>query len=827
MRRLMLPLWPLLVLAACKGKEEPPNAQQAAVKLEVSFDFKAGCIAVQARDKAAPANSERTAVAVLDRDASKRTVVVSVYRKNDWGRTLELISTAHEQTCDGPEVARNEQEVTLDTAGVKTAKASLHADDADGDGYVPTAGRGTDCDDNNPSVSQRTFYRDGDGDGYGAGETVKGCTAPSQYVAQGGDCDDTTGERSPGRTEICDGVDNDCVNGIDNGLPQNSYYLDADHDGVGAGAAVTACVAPANHVTTSNDCDDGDAQRKPGLAEICDEKDNNCDQQVDNGLPVSTFYRDADGDGFGVSTDSVQRCRAPSGYVATSTDCNDAVASVNPNATEVCNDVDDNCKNGTDEGFNKTWYRDADGDGYGVQSDMMTGCTQPMGYVAPTATFDCLDSNVAVNPGATEKCNDIDDNCANGADETWSTGMSRKGAACANPCSGTYVCNAAQDGTTCNAPPATNYYTDADGDGDGATTATAQVWCPGQPVPSNAATVKTDCDDTDKYNKGTGGTEVCDQRDNDCNTIADDGNVCGGAGWKVLADTAVTGRDWNTVAINKDSATGYPVWIAGANGALARRASASEGFTSFDNACGTITWNAAWVSSDGSVYLAGNGGRVAQHNGTTCAQQHALPATDNATGIVGFDGSPTNLYVVDEGGRLSKWVSGSAPTSVDNNSPVYRDVHGFDSTRLFLVGQESGGSHKPIIETLAGGTNTSAMTLTQPNESSMRSVWMTQADLAYAVGDNNIIYRWTSGNAWSAITPPIANFTSVCAPDRSSVYMTDSVGVIRRYTGSTFANPVLYTSSPAAPLKDIALVSPTSVWAVGAGGRVLHFPELP
>ena len=98
MRRLILPLWPLLLLAACKGSDELPDGQQAAVKLEVSFDFKAGCIAVQARDKAAPGNSDNTTVEVLSRDASKRTVVISVFRKNEWGRTLELISTAHEQS---------------------------------------------------------------------------------------------------------------------------------------------------------------------------------------------------------------------------------------------------------------------------------------------------------------------------------------------------------------------------------------------------------------------------------------------------------------------------------------------------------------------------------------------------------------------------------------------------------------------------------------------------------------------------------------------------------------------------------------------------------
>jgi hypothetical protein len=830
MRRLILPLWPLLLLAACKGSDELPDAQQAAVKLEVSFDFKAGCIAVQARDKAAPGNSVNDTVEVLSRDASARKVVISVFRKNEWGRTLELISTAHEQSCSGPEVARDSRIVTLDTAGVKTVAISLHAEDVDGDGYVPTAGGGTDCADNDAAVSQRNFYRDGDGDGYGAGEPVR-CTAPAQYVAQSGDCNDSSTEQAPGRFEVCDGLDNDCAGGIDDGLPQLSFYKDEDGDGVGAGTVKMACAIPANHVSSGNDCDDNDNQRKPGLAETCDDKDNDCNDVVDDGLPVATYFQDGDGDIFGNASASLQKCRMPTGYVVNSTDCDDTKNAVNPSATEVCNDVDDNCRSGTDEGFNKSWYRDGDGDGFGRQDLLVTNCTQPAGYVAPTATFDCNDTTGAVKPGATELCNEVDDNCVDGIDETFTTGMTRKGATCgASPCTGNYVCNTAMDGTTCNAPSPLNYYPDSDGDGDGASGASATVFCSDQPAPPNRSTRNTDCDDADKYNKGNG-TEVCDQRDNNCSVgdLADEGNVCMGAGWKALTGTVIDGRNWNTVAINKDSATGYPVWIAGANGALARRASASDPFTSFDGTCGPPSWNSAWVSSDGSVFLVGSAGKVAQHNGTNCAQMHTLTGGSNATGIIGFDGATPLRYVVDEAGQLHSWTSNNAPVVVDDNAGIYRDVHGFDGSRLFVVGQEAAGPNKPIIETYTGGPDTSGMSVGGSANSSLRSVWMVSPTLAYAVGDGNYITKW-EGAGWQTVTPPTTvEFTSVCAPDRSSVYVTDAAGVIRRYTGApTTPWTTLFTPSPSpAALKDIAFTTPTSVWAVGPNGRVLHFPELP
>lgn len=62
-----------------------------------------------------------------------------------------------------------------------------------------------------------------------------------------------------------------------------------------------------------------------------------------------------------------------------------------------------------------SYYRDADNDGYGDASDVMTGCGGITGYVADST--DCNDSNMAINPGATEVCNFTDDNCDGVVDE--------------------------------------------------------------------------------------------------------------------------------------------------------------------------------------------------------------------------------------------------------------------------------------------------------------------------------------------------------------------------------------------------------------------------
>jgi hypothetical protein len=63
----------------------------------------------------------------------------------------------------------------------------------------------------------------------------------------------------------------------------------------------------------------------------------------------ATFFRDADGDGFGDPGVATTACAMPAGYVTDNTDCNDASAAIRPGATEICNLIDDNCSGNIDE----------------------------------------------------------------------------------------------------------------------------------------------------------------------------------------------------------------------------------------------------------------------------------------------------------------------------------------------------------------------------------------------------------------------------------------------------------------------------------------------
>lgn len=92
----------------------------------------------------------------------------------------------------------------------------------------------------------------------------------------------------------------------------------------------------------SLDCNDQDDTVYPGAIETCNGKDDNCDDVTDEGVKT-TFFLDEDDDGFGIASSTTTSCSAPSGYVATNTDCNDTNPTVNPDAAETCNGIDDNC----------------------------------------------------------------------------------------------------------------------------------------------------------------------------------------------------------------------------------------------------------------------------------------------------------------------------------------------------------------------------------------------------------------------------------------------------------------------------------------------------
>lgn len=224
-----------------------------------------------------------------------------------------------EEVCNGLD---DDSDGTIDE---DAADAIVYFTDADGDsfGSMPldptcdqpprTAAVGGDCDDDNreqfpgaPTFCNEldddcdgdfdedmpTWYFDVDMDGYGGEVAVVACAGPPGTVGTPGDCDDGSETTFPGATEICDGVDNDCTAGVDDGDPGGGESCGSDVGACSQGALRCAGGALV--------CVGG----TPSSDEVCDGVDNNCDGSVDDGNPGGGGTCDPDG----VCTFGAQAC---------------------------------------------------------------------------------------------------------------------------------------------------------------------------------------------------------------------------------------------------------------------------------------------------------------------------------------------------------------------------------------------------------------------------------------------------------------------------------------------------------------------------------------
>ncbi|MBM3447754.1 MAG: T9SS type A sorting domain-containing protein [Bacteroidetes bacterium] len=403
------------------------------------------------------------------------------------GSTDEGVQSTFYADADGDgfgELATSTDACTAPTGYVSN---STDCDDSDNALYPGATETCNDIDDDcdgtaDDGLQTTTYYVDGDGDGFGTTTSADFCEDPGVgYATNNTDCNDTNAQINQTATELCNGIDDNCNNQTDEGLPFTNYYVDSDGDGFGAGTAASFCANPgASYATTNTDCNNGNANIYPGANEICNGVDDDCDGSTDEGV-LNTYYADADGDGYGNSGNTQTACSQPTGYVTIGGDCFDGSAAINPGATEICNNIDDNCDGTIDNAF-VNYYADSDGDGFGGGNAVsIQSCTTPAGYT--TSATDCNNANANVYPGAIEICNGIDDDCDSNIDE------------------GVLM----------------TYYLDSDGDGFGGTTSTT-----GCSAPNGYVSSSTDCNDTNSA-VNPGATEVCNSIDDDCDGTTDEG----------------------------------------------------------------------------------------------------------------------------------------------------------------------------------------------------------------------------------------------------------------------------------------------------------------
>ena len=349
----------------------------------------------------------------------------------------------------------------------------LQCDDDDGDGYGSPASEDctypeADCNDNDdtvyPGAPQLCDGKNNDCDdpnwpavpadeADGDGDNVRICA---------GDCDDGDANNYPGNAEDCgDGQDNDCDGDVD--CDDTDCQVDADFD--------TYPVAPCG-----DDCDDNDGSVYPGAPQLCDGKNNDCDDP--NWPAVPSNETDDDGD-------TVSECEG---------DCDDNDIGNYPGNAEDCGDGRDN---------------DCDGDADCDDTDCRTDADSDT-FMAEPCGDDCDDNNDTVYPGAVQLCDGVNNDCgdpgwpavpADEADADGDTVM-----VCEDDCDdndGSVYPGAAQlcDGVNndCNDPnwPAVpSNETDDDGD--------------------TVSECEGDCDDNDG-DRYPGNIEDCaDGKDNDC-----------------------------------------------------------------------------------------------------------------------------------------------------------------------------------------------------------------------------------------------------------------------------------------------------------------------
>ncbi len=427
----------------------------------------------------------------IDNDCNPATLDTSITRACYTGPN----GTNNRGICHGGTESCDGTAFTGVCAGEQTPQAELCDaidQDCDGNGYNgfpnldndPVPACAGDCNDMDPTVYpgapeicdgkdnncingiDENFDRDGDG-----------------YTTCAGDCNDNDNTVYPGAPEICDGKDNDCDTQVDEGF-------DADGDGV------AAC----------RDCDDANPLRFPGNPEICDGVDNDCDTLVDErndaGDPLRrSCYTGPNG------TAGIGTCRAGNVSCSGGNFNGPCVGEVLPR-TEQCDGANDDCDNQTDEDF------DADHDGF------TTCAAQP----------DCNDNDAAVHPGAMEICDGKDNDCNGTTDRDAMNRLLRR--ACYTGPTGTEgvgLCHAGYSecagasgyGTMCLmevTPAAMDVCDNLDNDCD------RQVDEGFDQDMDGVTSCGGDCDDTNP-NIHPGALEVCNNIDDDCDGTRDGNNT--------------------------------------------------------------------------------------------------------------------------------------------------------------------------------------------------------------------------------------------------------------------------------------------------------------
>ena len=387
-------------------------------------------------------------------------------------------------------------------AGTETC-ATPYDDDCDGD------------DNDLGAVGASTYFADRDSDGYGDPADSREYCDPSGVYNEldDDDCDDTRALVNPSVNENCaTSYDDDCDGDTNDRDPDNSttYFADRDSDNYGDPSDSREYCNPSGvyNELDDDDCDDTRAAVSPVGTETCATPyDDDCDgdDNDEGAVGASTWYADADGDGYGNPADSRLFCEAEGIYnELDDDDCDDGNASIYTGAPEACDLIDSDCDGSLLDGGEP----DSDGDSL---PDCADDDVDGDGF---TSDVDCDDTRSSVYPGATETCaTSYDDDCDGDDNDEGAVGSS-------------------------------TWYADADGDGYG-NPSLSRLYCDPKGIYNESD--NDDCDDGDS-SVYPGAPEACDLTDSDCDDSLLDGGEADtdGDGLPDCADDDVDGDGYTS-----------------------------------------------------------------------------------------------------------------------------------------------------------------------------------------------------------------------------------------------------------------------------------------
>lgn len=355
----------------------------------------------------------------------------------------------------------------------------------------PMQGGGSESSESGSATGEEElFFLDADQDGFGdPSQSIAAVTPPQGYVANDDDCDDGDPSRHPGAREVCNEIDDDCDDLVDE---------------------IEAAVSDARGVACSTLLNPSETLQA-GLS-------GPSDSITSIGLGYTVDLEELEPGSYGGSLSFVPMETAEYlvvssglGTLAIAELGGPAVASLETTGLSECALANMSVRVRLQQGTAYTvsleamldgetvltlervtgtlFYEDADGDGHGV-GEPVRACAAPPGFA--DRGEDCNDADASMHPGAEDVCDGLDNDC---------------------------------DGEVDHGQARATFFLDADGDGFGSGS-TVEACVP----PGGYVAVGGDCNDGNAT-IFPGSAEVCDGLDNDC-----DGQIDEGVGDTYFAD---------------------------------------------------------------------------------------------------------------------------------------------------------------------------------------------------------------------------------------------------------------------------------------------------